>query len=177
MLILTELPDKLSNQLLFDDEAWQHAMVCDLNTASIFWNRAALICLPKVYTTEATAAFLYLLQKESKFLGLWKQEWGNRTPTINDFLQKLITWGRFTRMEGKAIPVEEFWKRYIATINGMLAEPGFEYQEEGSVKPFRNRLVKEEIEQVICFDEEWNEQNYFIETKAEWILYNWVTMA
>ncbi|NTS41702.1 hypothetical protein HRG84_12370 [Flavisolibacter sp. BT320] len=177
MLNLSELPDEFLNQLPFEDGTWQYATVCELSTTSEFWNRASLVILSKSHTSHPAAALLYLLQKEAKFLSLWEDEWEVNTPTVEEFITHLSIWGRFTNSTGKEVPVQKFWERYAATINGIQAEPSFEYSEEGKVKPFTARLVKEEIEQVFCFDEEWNEQNYFISTGTEWFLFNWVTMA
>ncbi len=177
MLNILDFPGDLSNDLKLEDGTWQYATVCDLNTNSIFWNRAALITLSKDYATEASSALIYLLQKEAKTLALWEQEWGSNTPAMSDFIKCISAWGRFTNTVGYAIPIEEFWKSYNATINGITSEPSFEYNEEGIAKPYAQHLVKEDIEQVICFDDKWNEQNFFIETSAEWILFNWGTMA
>ncbi len=177
MLNILDFADGLSNDLKLQDGIWQYATVCDLSTNSVFWNRAAFITLSKDYATEASSALVYLLQKEAKTLSLWQKEWGNRTPAISDFIKCIATWGRFTNTAGYAIPIEEFWKSYNATIEGLLAEPSFEYNEEGITKPYVQRLVKEDIEQVICFDNKWNEQNFLVETSAAWILFNWGTMA
>lgn len=177
MLNILDFPNDLSNVLKLEDGTWQYATVYDLNTDSIFWNRAALITLSKNYVTEPSSALIYLLQKEAKTLALWEKEWGNRTPTTVDFLRCISAWGRFTNTVGYSIPIEKFWKSYNATIEGIISEPSFEFCEEGTARPYTSHLVKEDIEQVICFDDKWNEQNFFIETSAEWILFNWGTMA
>ena len=177
MLNVLDFPNSISNNLILADGTWQNASVYDLNTNSVFWNRAALIILSKDYATEASSALIYLLQKEAKALALWKQEWGHNTPAMGDFIKCISAWGRFTNTTGYAISVEEFWKNYNATIDGITSEPSFEYNEEGIAKLYVQHLVKEDIEQVICFDDTWNEQNFLIESSTEWILFSWETMA
>lgn len=177
MLNIFDFPDNEAYSGLLTDEKWRYAIVHDLNTKSTYWSRASFVKLSKKYTANASSALIYLLQKEAKALSLWEREWGNNTPAISNFMNCLSVWGRFTNTAGESIPVEEFWKSYDATIQGLLSEPSFEYQEEGITKPYTQHLVKEHIEQVICFDNTWNEQNFFIETRSEWILFNWGTMA
>lgn len=177
MLNILNFPEWLSNELILEDGTWQHATIFDLNTNNLFWNRAALITLPKHYTTEASSALIYLLQKEARTLTLWEQEWGNATPTMDNFIKCISAWGRFTNTAGYAITIEEFWESYDATIKGIVSHPTFEFTEEGISKTYVQILFKENIVQVICFDDKWNEQNFFIETSTEWILFNWGTMA
>ena len=177
MLNILDFADDLSNDLKLRDGIWQFASACDLNTNSIFWNRAALITISKKYTTEPSSALIYLLQKEAKTLALWQEEWGSSTPTAVDFLRCLSAWGRFTNTVGYSIPIEKFWISYNATIEGIITQPSFEFCEEGTARPYTRHLVKEDIEQVICFDDTWNEQNFLIESSTEWILFSWETMA
>ncbi len=177
MLNILDFPNDLSNDSKLKDGTWQHVVVCDMSTSSVFWNQASLITLSKKYTTEASSALLYLLQKEVKTLALWEQQWHDHTPSISDFIKCIEVWGRFANTVGYAVSIEEFWKVYTATINGIISDPSFEYNEEGIAKPYTQHLVKEDIKHVICFDDTWNEQNFFIETSTRWMLFNWTTMA
>jgi hypothetical protein len=177
MLNILDITDAMGNDLDLENGTWQHATACDLNTSSTFWNRATLIILSKEYETAASSALVYLLQKEAKTLGLWEQEWGDSTPAISDFIKRLSVWGRFTKMAGCPISVEKFWKSYNATIEGIISQASFEYTEDGIAKPYMQHLHKKDIEQVTCFDDTWNEQNFFIETTTRWLLFSWGTMA
>ena len=177
MLNVLNIPNSLSDELILEDGTWQYASIYDLNTNSVFWNRAAFIILSKDHATVASSALVYLLQKEAKALELWEQEWGNNTPSLHDFFNCISVWGRFTNTKGYVIPVDKFWESYNATISGIISEPSFEYMAEKIAKPYAQHLDKDDIRQAICFDNEWNEQNFFIETSADWILFNWLTMA
>ncbi len=177
MLNILDFPTDPANDLKLKDGTWQYVTVCDLSTDSIFWNRASFITLSKKYTSEASSALIYLLQKEAKTLALWEPKWDNYTPSMTDFIKSISVWGRFTNTVGFTVSIEEFWKIYCATINGIISEPSFKYNEEGMTKSFTQHLVKEDIEQVICFDDTWNEQNFFIETSTKWMLFNWATLA
>ncbi|TWI79137.1 hypothetical protein IQ13_3538 [Lacibacter cauensis] len=177
MLNLSDLADNPSNDRKLTDGNWQYAVACDLHTDSTFWNRASFISLSKDYAADASAALLYLLQKESKVLSLWEKQWGDGIPTAAAFVSALLAWGRFTNTNGQNLIIEKFWKSYIGTITAITSEPSFEYTEKGEKKVYAEKIIKEDILQVLCFDDSWNEQNFLIETNTEWILFNWVTMA
>ncbi|NCU02953.1 MAG: hypothetical protein GXC73_03110 [Chitinophagaceae bacterium] len=177
MINIPGLANDVSNGLKLTDGNWQYAVVYDLNTNSVFWNRAACIVIRKDHAKDATSALIYLLQKESKSMALWEQQWGSDTPSLSDFLKYLAVWGRFSNTAGYTINIDAFWKSYAATIDGITAEPSFVYSKEGIATPYLPLLEKEKTVQVICFDDAWNEQNFFIETTDEWVLFNWVTMA
>jgi hypothetical protein len=156
---------------------WQKAAYYDLSTASIFWNRATLFCLPKVLASTPLLALICLLQKEAKTLSVWQEQWGDRIPTAREFIKAVIAGGRFSNTKGEAIPIESFWKQYEGTMAGVAEEPSFEFSVDGIVAPYNDLLLKKDIQRVICFDNNWNEQNFLIETSTEWILFHWGTMA
>lgn len=158
---------------LLQDGNWQKADFYDFTTSSTFWNRAIVITLAKIYAETNATALIYLLQKETKALNIWEREWGITTPTIHDFINFFIAEKGFTNTEGQRISTEIFWKKYSPTIEGITAEPDFEFSKNELTKPLTNLLKKEEIIEVICFDDTWNEHNFFIETKTQWVLYHW----
>lgn len=166
----------LNNQLLQDGN-WQKADFYDLSTGSTFWNRAGIISLPKKVAQTRSMAFIYLLQKESKALGIWEQTWSDTTPTLPVFIQFVLDEKRFTNVEGRYITIESFWEKYNATIEGIIAEPDFECSKNEIVIPFTDMLNKAAMIQVTCFDDTWNEQNFFIETETEWVLFHWASAA
>lgn len=158
---------------LLQDGNWQKADLYDLTSGSTFWNRAIIITLPKIYAKTNAAALIYLLQKQTHALNIWEREWGNITPTIPDFINFFIAEKGFTNTEGKLISVEGFWEQYSATIAGITKTPGFEFSKNEIPEPFTDLLSKENIIQVTCFDDTWNEQNFLIETNTEWVLFHW----
>lgn len=172
---LYTLPDALLNDKLLYDGTWQKADFYDLNTNSSFWNRACITTLSKTYTQDPTAAIIYLLQKECKALKIWERAWANISPTIPDFINFILTEKRFSNPVGKPISAESFWQEYTGTINGITAEAGFEFTLNEIQKPYEELLQLKDIKNIICFDNTWQEQNYFIETEKEWILYHWTT--
>nr|WP_294905336.1 hypothetical protein [uncultured Lacibacter sp.] len=177
MININELANDVSNGLKLRDGTWQHAVVYDLSTSSDFWNKASIVAIAKDHAKDPVSAFIYLLQKEMKSMSLWEQQWGNELPAITDFVKQLELWGRFSNCSGYEVTIEKFWKSYDATISGITSDAGFVYSKEGVETSYTHQLEKEKILQVICFDDHWNEQNFFIETTEEWILFNWVTMA
>jgi hypothetical protein len=159
------------NDYLLQDGNWQKADFYDLSTSSTFWNRAIVITLSKTYAATNATALIYLLQKQAKALKIWERQWHYTTPTANDFIKFFIAEKGFTNTEGKLISTAIFWEQYSTAIAGITAAPGFECSK--NAEPFTNLLNKEEIIQVTCFDDTWNEQNFLIETKTEWVLFHW----
>ena len=162
-------------QSVFKEENLHHGILYDISTSSIFWNRASVVFLPKVYAATAPLALLCLLQKEAHALSLWQNEWMDTTPTVEEFINTITVWGRFTNMQGKNVAVEEFWKKYNDTIQGLINEPDLECTKDGIIQPYTAILLEKELIQAICFDESWKQQSFFIETKQQWILYYWST--
>ncbi len=164
-------------QSVFKDENVQHGIFYDISTSSIFWNRASIVFLPKTYAATAPMALLCLLQKEAHSLSLWQNEWRDTIPTVEEFINTIIVWGRFTNMQGKNVVVAKFWEKYNDTIQGLIKEPDVEFTKDGIIQKYTPILVEKEIIEVICFDESWKEQNYLIETTTGWALFHWATAA
>ena len=173
---LTELYTSSSNDYLLTDGNWQKADFYELETSSSFWNKAIIITLPKAFAKTNVEALIYLLQKQVKALGIWENEWNTTTPTLQSFIHFFIAEKGFTNSQGKPIDIEYFWEKYSATIDGITAELSFEFTRNNEAIPFFNLLNKEELRQVICFDDSWEEENYLLETKTSWVLYHWSTI-
>ena len=158
---------------MLQDGNWQNADFYDLSTSSTFWNRAIVITLSKIYAATNATALIYLLQKQSKALKIWERQWKTTTPTVQEFINYFIAEKGFTNTEGKLLSAANFWEQYSATIGGITTEPGFEFSKNETTEPFYGLLSKEDIIQVTCFDDIWNEQNFLVETKTEWVLFHW----
>ena len=174
---LHTLYDVALNDHLLTDGGWQKADFYDFNTNSTFWNRVIIITLAKTHAPTHAAALIYLLQKLTRALQIWEREWGITTPTVLDFIHFFISEKGFTNTQGKLMSIENFWEQYSDTIAGITAAPGFEFSKNEIPEPFTPLLNKEEIIQVTCFDDTWDEQHFFIETKTEWVLFHWGSAA
>ncbi len=158
---------------LFTDGNWQKADFYELETISYFWNKAIMITLPKEVAKTTTEALIYILQKQAKALGIWENEWNTTTPTVSQFMHFFIAERGFTNTIGKEVSTELFYKNYIATINGITAEPSFEFSKNEKLEVYVDLLDPKAILNVICFDDDWQEHNYLIETTDQWVLYHW----
>ena len=92
---------------------------------------------------------------------------------MQSFIKFFIAEKGFTNTQGKPIAIKDFWEKYSATIKGITAKPSFEFTKNDEPETFVELLNKEELIQVICFDDSWEEENYLIETKNSWVLYHW----
>ncbi|MFV5702507.1 hypothetical protein ACM55F_11600 [Flavobacterium sp. XS2P12] len=174
---LTELYNSSLDDYLLIDGNWQKADFYTLATSSSFWNTAMVIVLSKEFAPTIDKALIYLLQKQAKALQIWEKEWNTTTPTLQSFIHFFIAEKGFTNSRGNPISIEDFWDKYSATIEGITAEPSFEFTKNDEPETFSELLNKEEITQVICFDDSWEEENYLIETETHWILYHWSSMV
>jgi len=174
---LTELYTSSLDDYLLTDGNWQKADFYTLETSNSFWNKAIVIVLSKEFATTIDKALLYLLQKQAKALGIWENEWHTTTPTLQSFIHFFIAEKGFTNTQGKPIAIEDFWDKYSATINGITAEPSFEFMKNDEPETFFELLNNEELTQVICFDDSWEEENYLLETKTSWVLYHWSSVV
>lgn len=161
---------------LLTDGNWQKADFYELETSSSFWNKAIVITLPKKVAKTTTEALIYVLQKQAKALHIWEAEWNTTTPTISKFIDFFIAERGFTNSIGKEVSTELFYENYIDTINAIIAEPGFEFLKNENPEVYVDLLNPKAILNVICFDEDWQEHNYFIETETDWVLYHWNTV-
>lgn len=166
------IPEKL-----LEDGCWKQAVFYDLSTDSTYWNRASLVSLPKAYAKDASVALLYLLQKEAHTLSLWEKKWEDTPPSIEQFINSILAWGRFSNTIGRNVSIDHFWKEYTTILEGITLEKSFEFSKDEIPSAYTEVLRKEDLVQVICFDDTWKEQNYLIETLTTWTLYNWVTAA
>jgi hypothetical protein len=160
---------------ILKDGTWEKVDFYNLSTENALWNHAAYLTLAKKEAKTCEAALIYLLQKETKVLGLWQDEWANATPTVADFIKLFAAEKGFSNVEGAVIPTEDFWKSYRNTIEGISCESDFVFSKNDVIEPFTVLLDKEDIVQVTCFDDEWNEQNFLVETTSHWVLYHWAS--
>ena len=161
----------------FHSNAWQHAIFYDFSTGSIFWNRAVVVRLPKSVADSPEEAMLYLLQKEAVVLEIWEPSGENHADTAEAFINAVITGGRFRNYSGEKVSTESFWEKYSATIESLRTEPDFEFSVNGVARNYFDLLNPSNILHVTCFDNSWQEQNFFIETTDSWFLYHWSTAA
>ena len=178
MLELLNLETRLETKdNLLANGIWEKADFHDLETESNYWNRATIVCLSKAYAKTSIEALLYLLQKESMALSIWQKRWANETPVLKQFIQSILSGKRFSNTTGHEYPVEEFWISFNEIIEGMRQDNGFGYTKNEVPGLYSNLLCREDIKQVYCFDDSWDEQNYFIETFNDWILFHWATVT
>lgn len=160
---------------ILNNGTWEKVDVYDLSTESLLWNRAAYLTIAKKDAKTCEAALIYLIQKETKVLGIWEEIWPDTTPTIVEFINLFVAEKGFSNVEGAIMPIDDFWKSYRNTIEGISSEPDFKFSKNDVLEPFFVLLEKEDIIQVICFDNEWNEQNFLVETVSSWVLYHWAS--
>lgn len=117
MNLFTLINNQLHSQQLIDG-TWQKADFFDLSTASLFWNRAIIITLSKELVQTPETALIYLVQKQTKALGIWDKVWGETMPTVSELIHYFISEKGFTNTQGKPITIESFWEKYCASIEG-----------------------------------------------------------
>ena len=170
---LTQLYNSPKDDYLLTNENWQKADFYSLETSSSFWNKAIIITLPKAFAKNNPEALIYLLQKQAKALSIWEKEWNIITPSISQFMRFFISERGFTNTIGKEVSTELFYKTYNETINAITAELSFEFLKNENPEVYVDLIDPKAILNVICFDDDWQEHNYLIETVTHWMLYHW----
>lgn len=170
---LAELYTSSLDNYLLTNGNWQKADFYELETTSSFWNKAIIITLPKAFAKTTIEALIYLLQKQAKALQIWENKWKTTTPTIAEFIAFFITERGFTNTIGKEVSTALFYKNYNETINAITTEPSFEFFKNDKPEIYANLLDPMAILNLICFDDDWQQHNYFIETETHWMLYHW----
>jgi hypothetical protein len=132
-----------------------------------------ILIISKKYAKNNREAFLYLLQKQAKVLKIWEAEWNATTPTLKEFITFFCTQKGFTNTVGKQVENNIFFNKYSNTINGLTKEQSFEFTKNDVPKTYTNMLNLKDIKKVVCFDDSWQEQNFFIELELYWVLYHW----
>ncbi len=145
----------------------------DLDSNDSSGGRALVTTISKAVTTDADAAIIYLIQNQTKMLGIWEQEWEKSNPSLSEFIQFFISEKGFENTVSKVADKNDFWESYHSTINGITKAENFECCKNGMPSEYKTLLHKDEIKQVICFDDSWQDQNFFIETELDWVLYHW----
>ncbi len=158
---------------LLKDGNWQKTDFYDLDADRTSVGRTLVITLEKAYAANPEIALIYLIQKQTNALGIWQANWENTTPTTKELLQFFIAEKGFSNVEGQLISIERFRERYNDTVQDLRKAPGFELSKNEKLMPYQDIFSQENIIKVFCFDDEWNEQNFFIETEREWVLYHW----
>ena len=92
-------------------------------------------------------------------------------PTTSDFINAIIAIGSFSNMKGERVSIESFRKEFIGTIEALIAQPNFEFPKNAIVTPYKDVLQKKDIKSVICFNNTWQKQNFFIETNKSEIAF------
>jgi hypothetical protein len=71
-------------------------------------------------------------------------------------------------------PIDLFWTRFEEIWNGISLVENFTMTKNG-VGTQDTIIRKEDIIATMCFADEWNSQQYFIETETQWIFFDWST--
>lgn len=158
---------------LLSEGNWQQADFYDLDSNDGNSGRTLIVKLSKSVTSNAEEALIYLIQKQTKALGIWEREWENVVPSVKELIDFFIAEKGVSNASGKILPTEGVLENIKKHLQGLQNADGFECSKNGVTTIFQNFFTEEKIMQVVCFDDEWNEQNLFIEMENIWVLYHW----
>ena len=158
---------------LLSDGNWRQADFYDLDSKDRNSGRTLIVALNKSVTSNAKGTLLYLIQKQTKALGIWEREWGNTAPSVKEFVDFFIAEKGVSNASGKILKAEGVLENIRKHLQDLQNADGFECSKNGVTTTFQNFLTEEKIMQVVGFDNEWNEQNLFVEMENVWVLYHW----
>ncbi len=153
----------------------QYADYYMLSSTTEFWCNAFIAIISKSFIKDQELAFVNLAGFIAIDGNLTYVEKGNTT--IKEFILLLQTDFYLPHLEGQAISIQIFWDNFSAIYNGIIEDPSSTFNKNGVKISFEIPFIKEDVLNVIAFDDRWNQKMYFIETKTSWGVFNWCTAA
>jgi hypothetical protein len=176
MLSITKINEYPTTQTLLANGKWRKTDYYTLCCDSELWGCAELITLNKQVTMNATEALIYVLERSVNEF----DHWDDTIQSPNDaemFARFVLEQGYLRAEKGRPISIQEFWSNYEEVTNGIFKEESLRiFKNEVDIQE-RNLLQKEDLTEVICFANSWNNRQYFLETEKEWVFFDWGTGA
>ena len=154
---------------------WQYADYYSLDSYEEGWSSAYLAILPRKITEDRLLAFINLVGLLAIEGEQWKKSESN--VTIRVLLNFFTFGGYLSNREGHEVSIDSFWFDYIAIFNGIKNSPKASFRKNGVERTFLNLLDKDDIIDVLIFDDKWNQRLYFLKTKDNWVVFEWGTAA
>jgi hypothetical protein len=153
----------------------QYADHYRLSSTTEFWNSAFIAIISKSFIKNQEIAFI-------NFAGLIAMD-GDLTHeieanvTIKEFILFLQADYYLPHLEGQQISIQIFWDNFFAIYNGIIEDPNSTCNKNGVKISFDIPFIKEDVLNIIAFDDRWNQKMYFIEMHNSWGVFYWYTAA
>jgi hypothetical protein len=159
---------------LLEDKIYRHAVFYRFCSDSTFWGCAHLTKLLKLHTEDAQEGLVSLLHSEMEHLNYPEVKAGC---TIESFIYNARAYGYLAQANGTTVMNNVFLQHYEHIVASIQDDPSFEFYKNGMKHVVEQPLKKEDIIMVTAYASDWNNKQYFIETKDAWLLFGWATMA
>jgi hypothetical protein len=160
---------------LFLNQKWKATDYYELCCKSELWDCAFLLTLNKAHTSLANEALMYMLER----LVIEHEGWDEMQQGAIDanFIAFVLGAGYISNDTGWPITIDAFWKSYQEIKEGICAVDGYEIIKNRAYSNKEALINKEDILDVICFAEHWNNRQYLIESREYWAFFSWATGA
>lgn len=162
------------DQALLLDRNWKQVDYYELSCRSELWGAAFMLSLDKAVTHSPDEAMIYCLER----LSIEGENWGEESVSdihIIDFGTFILSSGYLAQTESREISIAHFLENFNEIKDGIFKTEGSSLHKNGREIPKDLPLAEEELVAVVCFSDRWNDRQYFIESRKEWILFTWCT--
>ena len=154
---------------------WQYADYYMLSSTTEFWSNAFIAIISKSFIKNQELAFVNLAGFIAMDGDLTHITEAN--VTIKEFILFLQTDCYLPHLEGQQISIQIFWDNFFAIYNGIIEDQNSTCNKNGVKISFEIPFIKEDVLNVIAFDDRWNQKMYFIEMHNSWEVFYWSTPA
>ncbi len=162
------------DQALLRDQDWKHTDYYELSCKSELWGTAFMVAVSKTVTNNRDNAMIYLLER----LAVEGEGWTGASLAeihIIDFGSVILSSGYLARTDGQHISLSHFLENFNEIKEGIFKEAESSLHKNGQAIPKSLSLTEEELVAAVCFSDTWNNRQYFVESRQEWMLFSWGT--
>lgn len=164
----------IDDEKILSNENWRNANQYKLCTKDEYFASAYFICLKKQVNCNSKEALIYILLRHVAEEESWTDAM-IANANAGNFMEFVLHNGYLSNTKGFRIPIRKFWKVFQEIINGISEEQSFVLTNNGMVTDNQTLLNENEIITVFCFIDDWNNQQYYIETKDYFHFFSWGT--
>jgi len=97
--------------------------------------------------------------------------------TAEQLFTFILSEGYLTKSKGEQISKEVFWENYKDLLLTIKSKPQSVFLKNGQVAKTIDIITRNEISNVFCFDNRWNNKQFLIETDKQIFYFDWGTSA
>jgi hypothetical protein len=157
-------------------EKWKQTNYYELCSKSEFYGCANFATIKKEFSNSENEALIYLLER----IIIETESWNEKIISEinhNTFLRTASSMGYINTLNSKKVEFQSFLNDINEIIVGIQNEPNCKITLNGNNFESKILFQLDDILTVICYDDKWNNRQYFFETQENWNYFIWSTSA